>query len=141
MNTSPRHAGARYARHPRFAAVLALSGLVLLGLTACGGGGRSGPHTTDPVPLPSPTAARQKMSEKNLGYTWPLKVDHGTAECRRDNQAVFTAPDGTTYALNDRARHAGYRAIDALRASGDDGDKVSLGSLLSKTLKLCRAAH
>ncbi|MFF4694221.1 DUF2511 domain-containing protein [Streptomyces chattanoogensis] len=131
----------RYVRHPRFAAASALAGLALLGLTACGGGGRTEPHTTDPVALPSPTGTKQKMSEKNLGYTWPLKVDHGTAECRKDNQAVFTAPDGKTYALNDRARNAGYRDIDPLRSSGDDGDKVSLGSLLSKTLKLCRAAH
>ena len=46
----------------------------------------------------------QRISEKNLGYTWPLTVDHGTAECREGDQAVFTAPDGTTYALNDRAR-------------------------------------
>ncbi|MFJ9847977.1 DUF2511 domain-containing protein [Streptomyces sp. NPDC101150] len=131
----------RSARQSRSAVASALAGLALLGLTACGGGGRSEPHTTDPVPLPSPTAGKQKMSEKNLGYTWPLKVDHGTAECRKDNQAVFTVPDGTTYALNDRARNAGYRDIDPLRASGDKGDKVSLGSLLSKTLKLCRAAH
>ncbi|MFI9050787.1 DUF2511 domain-containing protein [Streptomyces sp. NPDC053427] len=131
----------RRARQTRSAVASALAGLALLGLTACGGGGRSAPHTTDPVPLPSPTSGKQKMSEKNLGYTWPLKVDHGTAECRKDNQAVFTAPDGTTYALNDRARNAGYRDIDPMRASGDDGDKVSLGSLLSKTLKLCRAAH
>ncbi|MEU9115104.1 DUF2511 domain-containing protein [Streptomyces sp. NPDC048483] len=145
MTTYTRQAGptrsARSARSTRSAGVFALAGLALLGLTACGGGGRTEPHTTDPVPLPSPTATKQKMGEKNLGYTWPLKVDHGIAECRKDNQAVFTAPDGTTYALNDRARNAGYRAIEPLRASGDDGDKVSLGSVLSKTLKLCRAAH
>ncbi|WP_237524965.1 DUF2511 domain-containing protein [Streptomyces sp. SID5643] len=79
------------------------------------------------------------MSEKNLGYAWPLTVDHGTAECRSGDQAVFTVPDGTTYALNDRARKAGYQSIEPVRASGDGGDKVSLGTLLSKSLKLCRA--
>ncbi|CAL9650208.1 hypothetical protein SUDANB105_06604 [Streptomyces sp. enrichment culture] len=109
-------------------------------VTACGGSGRSDPATTDPEPLPSPTSATQEISEKNLGYTWPLTVDHGTAECRGDNEAVFTAPDGTTYALNDRARDAGYRSIEPLRAAGDDGDPISLGSLLTKTLKLCQAA-
>ncbi|MBT2398831.1 hypothetical protein [Streptomyces sp. ISL-100] len=69
-----------------------------------------------------------------------LKVDHGTAECREGNLALITAPDGTTYALNDRAEDAGYPDIDPLRVTGDSGDKVSLGSLLSRTMKLCPAS-
>ncbi|MEV8395959.1 MULTISPECIES: DUF2511 domain-containing protein [unclassified Streptomyces] len=118
----------------------ALTGLLLLALTACSGSGRSDPATGDPVPLPSPTTTKQAMSEKNLGYMWPLNVDHGTAECRDNDQAVFTVPDGTTYALNDRAREAGYADIDPVRASGDGGGKVSIGVLLSRTMKLCRPA-
>ncbi|MFD5298580.1 DUF2511 domain-containing protein [Streptomyces mutabilis] len=117
-----------------------LAGLSLLMLTACGGSGRTDPDTTDPVPLPSPTSTAQQMSEKNLGYTWPLTVDHGTAECREGDQAVFTVPDGTTYALNGRAREAGYRDIGPVRATGDGGDKVSLGPLLSRTMGLCRVS-
>ncbi|MFF2330190.1 MULTISPECIES: DUF2511 domain-containing protein [unclassified Streptomyces] len=124
-----------------YAAVTAVAGLALLTLTACGGSGRSEPTTTDPVPLPSPTATKQRISEKNLGYTWPLTVDHGTAECRKGDQAVFTVPDGMTYALNDRARDAGYDDIAPVRVSGDSGDKVSLGSLISRTLKLCKAGR
>ncbi|OUC99539.1 hypothetical protein CA983_27805 [Streptomyces swartbergensis] len=109
-------------------------------LTACGGSGTSHPSTTRPEPLPSPTSTTQRISERNLGYTWPLTVDHGTARCEKDNQALFTSPDGTTYALNDRARDAGYRDIGPLRAKGDDGDPISLGSLLTKTLRLCGVA-
>ncbi|MGW2561998.1 DUF2511 domain-containing protein [Streptomyces sp. NPDC001514] len=116
----------------------ALAGLMLLALTACGGGGRTDPVTKDPVPLPSPTAAEQQVSEKNFGYLWPLTVDHGTAACRKGDQAVITVPDGTTYALNDRAKKAGYPDIEPVRASGDSGDEVGLGSLLSHTMKLCR---
>ncbi|MFF9814346.1 DUF2511 domain-containing protein [Streptomyces sp. NPDC014006] len=119
---------------------LAGAAALLLALTACGGSGTSHPATGHPDPLPSPTSTAQRMSAENLGYTWPLTVDHGTAECRKGTQAVFTAPDGTAYALNDRARDAGYHDIGPLRAKGDDGDPISLGSLLSKTLKLCRAA-
>jgi hypothetical protein len=118
----------------------AMTGLVLLALTACGAGGGTEPGTKDPVPLPSPTTTKQTMSEKNLGYMWPLDVDHGTAECRKGDQAVFTVPDGTVYALNDRARQAGYADIGPVRASGDNGEKVSLGVLVSRTMKLCRSA-
>ncbi|MEU8568894.1 hypothetical protein AB0C51_11115 [Streptomyces pathocidini] len=131
----------RPTRRSRAAAGSALAALALVALAACDGAGRSNPGTTDPEPLPSPTSTRQVMSEKNLGYTWPLTVDRGTAECRKDTQAVFTAPGGKTYALNDRARDAGYPDIAPLRAKGEDGSEISIGSLLSKTLKLCRAAR
>lgn len=127
--------------HRRRIAVSTLTGVALLALTACGGSGLSEPATTDPVPLPSPTATKQEVSEKNLGYTWPLTVDHGTAECRQGDQAVITVPDGTTYALNDRARDAGYADIAPVRLSGDGGDKVSLGTLISRTLKLCKVGR
>ncbi|QPP10472.1 DUF2511 domain-containing protein [Streptomyces bathyalis] len=144
--SAPATTPSSVSRRPRSrtrAVVLAsaVAGLVLLGASACGGGGRTDPDTKDPKPLPSPTTTKQEMSERNLGYTWPLKTDHGTAECREGDQAVFTVPNGTTYALNERARQAGYRDIGAVRASGDDGDKVSLGSLLSRTMKLCQLAR
>ena len=127
--------------HHRHAAASVLAGVALLALTACGGNGRSTPTTSNPVPLPSPTATKQEVSEKNLGYTWPLTVDHGTAECRGGDQAVITVPDGTTYALNDRAREAGYADITPVRLSGDSGGKVSLGTLISRTLKLCKVGR
>ncbi|GAA3137913.1 hypothetical protein GCM10010466_31020 [Planomonospora alba] len=131
----PATASARAA-----AAAPILAGAALL-LTACGGSGQADPATREPVALPSPTAAAQQVSERNFGYTWPLTVDHGTAECRDGDRAVFTAPDGTTYALNERAREAGYAAVDPVRLSGEGGGKVSLGPLLSRTMKLCRFAR
>jgi hypothetical protein len=127
-------------RPRRTALLTTLTAAAALLLAACGGSGTSNPASSHPEPLPSPTSTAQRMSAKNLGYTWPLTVDHGTAECRKGTQAVFTAPDGTVYALNDRARDAGYRDIGPLRAKGDGGDPISLGSLLGKTLKLCKAA-
>lgn len=122
---------------PRALAGLALTAVTVLGLAGCGGGGRSEPATRTPVPLPSPTSTKQQMSEKNLGYTWPLTVERATAECREGDQAVVTVPDGTTYALNDRAESAGYPDLSPVRMSGDGGDPVSIGPLLSRTLKLC----
>ncbi|MEE1737290.1 DUF2511 domain-containing protein [Streptomyces sp. BE147] len=128
------------ARTPHALACLALTAVTLIGLAGCGGGGRAEPATKSPVPLPSPTSTKQQMSEKNLGYTWPLTVEQATAECREGDQAVVTVPDGTTYALNDRAESAGYPDLAPVRMSGDGGDPVSIGPLLSRTLKLCGIA-
>lgn len=75
-----------------------------------------------------------------VAYLWPLTVDRGTMECRPGAAAVFVAPDGTAYALNDIAAEAGLASIEPLRATGSSGDKISLGALRSKALALCRAA-
>lgn len=114
----------------------ALLGTALL-LAGCTGAGRADPAHRTPVPLPSPTSSRQEISEANLAYLWPLTVDHGTIECRPPNAAVFVAPDGKTYALNDQAEDAGHPPITPLRAKGDGGGYISLGALLSTTLQLC----
>ncbi|MFE0021751.1 DUF2511 domain-containing protein [Amycolatopsis sp. NPDC059021] len=115
---------------------------VALGLAltaACGGSGANNPPNSAPVPLPKPTSNRQEVSRQNLAYMWPLTVDHGTMECRPGPQAVFVAPDGKAYALNDKAAEAGIASIEPLRATGADNDKISLGSLIGKTLSLCKA--
>nr|2MVO_A Chain A, Putative lipoprotein [Microbispora sp. ATCC PTA-5024]6QFP_A Chain A, Putative lipoprotein [Microbispora sp. ATCC PTA-5024] len=101
------------------------------------GGGRADPAHRSPVPLPSPTSNKQDISEANLAYLWPLTVDHGTIECLPSDNAVFVAPDGTTYALNDRAEKAGHPPITPIRAKGSGGGYISLGALLSTTLNLC----
>nr|ADK32550.1 putative lipoprotein signal peptide-containing protein [Microbispora corallina] len=118
-----------------------LSGAGLLAaallLAGCTGGGRADPAHRSPVPLPSPTSSKQDISEANLAYLWPLTVDHGTIECLPSDNAVFVAPDGTTYALNDRAEKAGHPPITPIRAKGSGGGYISLGALLSTTLNLC----
>ncbi|MFG3617278.1 DUF2511 domain-containing protein [Nocardia sp. NPDC047654] len=109
--------------------------------SACGGG--SGPKNPEhPVPshLPPPTSSSQTISSENMGYSWPLTVDHGTLECRPGDLAVFIAPDGTVYALNDNASTAGITSIEPLRATGAGGDKISLGAMRSKTLALCHVS-
>ncbi|MDN5750315.1 MAG: YebY family protein [Pseudonocardia sp.] len=112
--------------------------LVALTTTACGGGsGRAEPASRSPVALPEPVATTQQVRSENLGYLWPFTVPGGTMECRAGNIAVFTTPDGTSYALNDNASQAGLPDVGPLRAQGADGDEISLGSLLGKTLKLC----
>jgi hypothetical protein len=112
--------------------------LVAITTSACGGGsGRAEPASRSPVPLPEPVGTTQQVRSENLGYLWPFTVPGGTMECRVGNVAVFTAPDGTSYGLNDNAAHAGLPGVGPLRARGADGDEISLGSLLGKTLKLC----
>lgn len=116
----------------------AVAAAFVLALGACsGGGGRADPVVDSPVPLPAPNGASQQVGEENLAHLWPLTVPRGTMECRKGDQAVFVAPDGQTYALNDRASSAGYQSIEPIRADGSGGDKVSLGSLRSKALGLC----
>lgn len=111
------------------AAVLALAG--------CREAGSAHPAHKTPVPLPSPTGDKQEISSANLAYLWPLTVDHGTIECLPADRAIFVAPDGKAYALNRRARSAGYAAITPIRAKGSGGGYVSLGALLGDALKLC----
>jgi hypothetical protein len=109
-----------------------------LATSACGGGsGPKDPAHPVPSPLPTPISSSQAISSENLGYLWPLTVDRGTLECRPGDLAVFIAPDGTAYALNDNASTAGIASIEPLRATGAGGDKISLGAIRSKTLALC----
>ncbi|MEU2179083.1 DUF2511 domain-containing protein [Nocardia sp. NPDC019219] len=112
-----------------------------LAVTACGGGsGAKDPEHPNPVPLPEPTSNSQAVTSANLGYLWPFTVDHGTIECRAGEVAVFVAPDGKSYALNDKAEQAGLAGIEPLRANGAGGDKISLGALRSHALQLCKFA-
>ncbi|GGL46748.1 DUF2511 domain-containing protein [Nocardia jinanensis] len=115
---------------------LVCTGVVLL--TACGAGsGPAEPGHRSPVPLPEPTSNTQQVSGENLGYLWPLTVERGTLECRPGDQVVFVAPDGGSYALNDKAEQAGIPGIEPLRATGADGDAISLGAMRSGALGLC----
>ncbi len=90
--------------------------------------------------MPAPTSARQAVASENFGYLWPLTVDRGELECRPGVQVVFIAPDGKSYALNDKAGAAGIPDIAPLRATGADGDAIGLGALRSTALGLCEFA-
>lgn len=110
--------------------------LCLLG-TACSGGDGPGPAHTSPVPLPTATGTSQAVSSENFAYLWPLSVDHGTIECGTGDQAVFVAPDGARYALNENAESAGVQSIEPLRTGPPGKEKISLGALRSRALSLC----
>jgi hypothetical protein len=120
-------------------ALMAGAGLSVA-LAGCGAGA-STPAQTSPVPAPKAVGSTQQISNQNLGYLWPLSVDHGMIECRAGNQAVFTAPDGKTYALNNQASLAGFAAITPIRTKGAAGGNIGLGSLRSHALRLCTAQH
>ncbi len=126
---------------PRIRAMLMI-GMVCCGalsVAACGGGsGAKDAAHPSPVPLPEPTSNSQAVASQNLGHLWPLTVDNGTIECRAGELAVFVAPDGKSYALNDKAEQSGLASIEPLRANGAGGDKISLGALRSRTLQLCK---
>lgn len=123
----------------RWAATFAVSVAVIGVASGCGAGSRNPAHSS-PVPLPEPTTNTQQISRENLAYLWPLTTDHGTIECRAGDQAMFVAPDGKAYALNDTAKAAGAADIAPLRATGANQSKVSLGALRSKALELCNVA-
>lgn len=111
-------------------------------ISACGGGaGQRDAARSSPVPLPEPTSSSQAVGSENLGSLWPFTVDRGTLECRAGEQAVFIAPDGKTYALNDKAEQAGVPGVEPLRVDGSGGDKVSLGAVRSRALRLCEFAR
>ncbi len=110
--------------------------LVLLVAVAGCGAGRS--NTSGPMqPMPARSGNTQAVSDKNLGHLWPFNVDHGTLSCQNQSEALFTSPDGTKYALNDKATQAGFPKSDPIRAKGAAGSKVSLGAVASDALALC----
>lgn len=93
-----------------------------------------GPDDTPaPVALPSPTGSTQAISRTNLAHLWPLTAEAGTLTCRNRQDALFVAPDGRAYALNDQAGHDGYHSIDKISDNGKP-----LGAIRSLALGLCQ---
>ncbi|WP_258043809.1 YebY family protein [Mycobacterium kansasii] len=75
---------------------------------------------------------------------WPLTVPEGTLACEslgeRMGRVTFTAPDGTTYAVNGLAKGTDrWAEIDAIWASypEDPLAKVNIGPLIDRGLSLC----
>jgi len=63
---------------------------------------------------------------------WPVIVESGTLLCmnptgRRQGEAVFRAPDGVTYALNDTATELGHADINTITADNprQEGGKMN----------------
>lgn len=128
---------ARFPRRSSRRWAVTVGGALVMGVASGCGAGSGNPTSTAPVPLPTPITSSQQISRENLAYLWPLTVDRGTIECRAGDQAVFVAPDGRTYALNDTARAGGTADIEPIRATGADHSKISLGALRSEALGLC----
>jgi hypothetical protein len=104
--------------------------------------------TTSPTTTPQPsaeetTAAREgsvAISAADVSEDWPLTVQSGTLSCDGPGSVTFTAPDGTTYAVNGMAKSfSGAPDIDPIWADDPDvpGLKISIGELIERGLALC----
>jgi hypothetical protein len=78
----------------------------------------------------------------NFG-SWPLTVARGYLRCEpsiRKNfeRVIFTAPDGSEYAVNTSAHGVGYLGIEPILKRGKMGSKPDLDPLIQRGLRLCR---
>ena len=122
----------------------------------------SGPPTrpADPATLPvvaappparpaaPPQPPRGLLRAAELGDAWPFTVPEGVVSCvGRDGLgfAIFTAPDGTRYALNGAAKSRDVMSrlnlhdVAPIWRSNPDvpGLKVNIGPAIDAALKLC----
>lgn len=95
------------------------------------------------APMPLMSIAQADPHELHVTGTawtdgpWPLTVPEGVLRCR--NMAVtFTAPDGTTYAVNGTARSK-YPGLEPIWKPHPEvsGARMDIGPLLNKGLTLC----
>ena len=91
------------------------------------------------VEAPAGSIGVEEVSRGDFGADWPLTVDSGVLACQGAGAVTFTAPDGTTYAVNGLAQSAtSYPEIDPIWA--DSGKlKVDIGPLIDRGLDLCAA--
>jgi len=88
-------------------------------------------------------AGGTEVSRGNMGDDWPLTVDKGTLACNGSGgvgEVVFTAPDGTEYAVNGTAKSGGYKDIRPIWADDESlghGLKKDISPLIDKGLSLC----
>lgn len=95
-------------------------------LAACGTGGEGTPVSREAF--------------EGQGMTWPLTLDEGSVSCEPGNRALFTDPQGATYALNGLSNGDGrWLDIEPIWAPDPevDGLKVGIGDLIEEALKLC----
>lgn len=108
--------------------------LLVSALTGCGIF-----HPEDfPADGPTRTATSNpaEVTSSEFGHSWNLTVDHGTVSCERsgdgDPALTFTAPDGTTYALNSVEANSDLPDISEI----SDG---SVGTLRTFAFTVCDA--
>ncbi len=82
---------------------------------------------------------QQQVSSADFGNDWPLTVDSGVLACEGGAAVTFTAPDGTTYAVNGTARTVtDYPDIDPIWAdTAGPLPKKNIGPLIDLGLALC----
>lgn len=115
---------------------VALGGVALLMSTLSGCGlFHQGDFPTD-GPTRKATSNPAEVSSSDFGYSWNLKVDHGTVACKKsdngDPALTFTDPDGKTYALNSVEANSDLPNISEI-ASG------SVGTLRTFAFTVCDA--
>jgi hypothetical protein len=98
--------------------------------------------TPTATPAPTPTAPGF-VQRSDYGQAWPLTIDHGTLRCEPWSTVVFTAPDGTEYAVNGMAEaQEGLADIEPIWRDDPDPPagadlKVSIHPLIERGLELC----
>lgn len=106
------------------------------------------PEALPPVKVPDNLKDEPGLiTRDDLGDDWPLTVDFGVASCDAFTaggmdlkSAIFTAPDGTEYALNGTAKdHTDAADIDPIWKDDPDMDglKINIGPLIDFGLSLC----
>ena len=106
--------------------------------------------STTPPPVVVPEEFKGKpglVTRTDLGEQWPLRVDYGVITCQNKILtdrvlpiALFTAPDGTVYALNGTAKsHTTAADIEPIWLPNPEvsGLKIDIGPLIDRALALC----
>ena len=118
---------------------IAFAGSTIAGLALALSGCNGVLHPEDfPEDGPIMTAISnpQDVNSHDFGHAWGLDVDYGTVACTLNNNGdpvlTFTAPDGTSYALNSVDDNAHLPNIDKIT----DG---SIGTLRTFAFTVCDA--
>lgn len=80
-----------------------------------------------------------QVTRAQFGEAWPLTVDSGLLRCEPPGAVVFTAPNGTEYAVNGLAESQGFADIDPIWAANPEPliPKMDISPLISAGLELC----
>ena len=134
--TIRRSAHSRYSRTPVRSA-LAVGTVLTLAVSLAGCNGMRHPEDfPEDGPTRTATSNPEEVEASDFGHSWNLEVDRGSVSCESqangDPVLRFTAPDGTTYALNSVDGTSGLPSIDEI----SDG---SIGTLRTFAFGVCDA--